>query len=79
MIRDITLNLQTVDWTDGVGLLKIELIRVCALLSPYTNWIRHLTEAKFLSGTVKVILIFLRAMTPNICLVAGFINKPEKP
>jgi hypothetical protein len=48
---------------------KIELIRVCALLSPYSNWIRPLTEALLLSGIVKVTLIFLRAMTPDICLV----------
>ena len=47
-------NLLTFDWTGGVSLIKIELIKVCTLLSPNTNWIRQLTEATFLSGTVKV-------------------------
>jgi hypothetical protein len=36
-----------------------------------------LEEAKLLSGTVKVTLIFLRAQTPYICLVAGLEEASE--
>ena len=62
MIVDKILNLQTIDWTDGVGLfLYKNIYKSDTLLSPYTNWIRQRVEAILLIGIDKVTSIFLRA------------------